>query len=114
MNARMQDLRLAATLLMQARVLCAGALDFCGDNAEHAIRLNKIGATLEEECAHIERLLSSMKRAHGETENGSAKELEDRAPKPSRIEQLNAELVECERLSHQLDELTNTFDSGIP
>jgi len=113
MNSQMQELRLAATLLMQARVLCAGASDLCGDNAEHATRLNKIEATLEEECAHIEGLLSGMKGAHGETENGSAKEAKDRTPKPSRIEQLNAELVECERLSHQLDELTITFDSAF-
>ena len=112
MNSRMMELRLAATLLMQARGLCAGALDFCGDNAEYATRLNRIGITLEEECAHIERLLSSMKGAHGETENGSGKEAEDRTPELSRIEQLNAELVECERLSHQLDELTITFNSA--
>ena len=112
MNSRIQDLRFAATLLKQACALCAGALEFCGNDAEQSGRLKKIGATLEAECAHIERLISSMKGSYGGAENGREKEAEDRTSKPSRIEQLNAELGECERLSHQLDELTITFNSA--
>jgi hypothetical protein len=53
-----------------------------------------------------------MRGGYGDTKTGVAKEAEDRTPKSSRIEQLNAELVECERLSHQLDELTLTLDSA--
>lgn len=108
MDSRMQELRLALTLLMQARVLCAGALDFLRDNADHAGRLDKIGAALGEECAGIERMIASMEEAHGDEASsaGSANGAE-----PSRIEQLHAELLECEQLNNQLDELSATFDS---
>ena len=108
MDSRMQELRLAVTLLMQARVLCAGALDFLRDNADHAGRLDKIGAALGEECVGIERVIASMEEAHGD-EAGSAGSAN--GAEPSRIEQLHAELLECEQLNNQLDELSTTFDS---
>jgi hypothetical protein len=109
MDSGTQELRLAVTLLMQARVLCAGALDFLRDNADHAGRLDKIGAALGEECAVIERVIASMGEAHGDNAGGA--ESAPSAAEPSRIEQLHAELLECERLNNQLDELSTTFDS---
>src|SRR5271157_5996737 len=102
MNSRIQDMRLAATFLRQARILCEGVQDFVVDDVERNGRLAKIGAAIGEECAHFDRLITAMK---GEDEPASA-------GNASRIEQLNAELIECERLSHQLDELTVTLDSA--
>ncbi len=98
----MKDMRLAATFLRQARILCEGVQDFVVDDAERVARLARIGAALGEEYADFERLITAMK---GEGEPASA-------GSASRIEQLNAELVECERLNHQLDELSTTLDSA--
>lgn len=104
MSPRVQDLRLAATFLRQVRILCEGVKDFVVGDAEHAARLEEIKAALGEECAHFDGLIAAMK---GEAE--AVGRTADHPP--SRIEQLNEELLECERLNQQLDELTNTLDA---
>jgi len=109
MNSRIQEWVLAVTLLVQARALCAGALEFLRDNADHAGRLDKIEAALGEECVCIERAIAGMKKAHKKDTGSTEAAAGDSGP--SRIEQLHAELLECERLNIQLDELSTTFDA---
>ncbi len=108
MNSRTQQLRVAATFIAQARILCDSVQDLLGDDAEHVARLNEIGVALGEECAHLERLIVGIRMAHGDETDREKAAVASGAP--SRIEQLNEELLECERLNHQLDELTNTLD----
>ena len=109
MISRSQQLRMAATFIAQARILCDGVQGLLGDDAEHVARLNEIGVALGEECAHLEGLIAGIRRAHGdETDREEAALASDATH--SRIEQLNEELLDCERLNHQLDELTNTLD----
>ncbi len=110
MNSRAQQLRVAITFIAQARIFCDGCQDLLGDDAEQVARLNKIGAALGEETARLEQLIAGIRRAPGdETDDKEAAVASDETH--SRIEQLNEELLECERLNQQLDELTNTLDS---
>jgi chorismate mutase len=100
MNSTIQKLKVAAGFLRQAHALSEGVRDFFGDDPEHAVRLNKIAAALADERAYVAQLVADMKSSSGDSE----------ATKPSRIEQLNSELLECERLNQQLDELTAGLD----
>jgi hypothetical protein len=99
MNATIQKLKVATGFLKQAHALSEGVRDFFGDDPEHVARLNKIATALAEERAYVEQLVADMKSSICDSE-----------AKPSRIEQLNSELLECERLNQQLDELTAGLD----
>ena len=108
-NSQAQQQSVAATFLAQARILCDGAQDFLED-AERVARLKKISVALSEECAHLQRRRASAgSAAGGETGDQQAAASADIS---SRIEQLNAELLECERLYQQLDQLTSAFNSA--
>ena len=106
MNAQIEKLKIAAGFLRQAQALSEGAREFFADDTEHTGRLNKIAAALHEERISIEHLVAAW--AVSNVETGSKKN----NIQSSRIEELNAELLECERLNNQLDELTATFDAA--
>ncbi len=101
MNSTIQKLKVAAAFLRQAYALSEGVRDFFGDDPEHVARLDKIAAALADERAYVEQAVAGIKHTIGDPE----------ASKASRIEQLNSELLECERLNAQLDELTAIFES---
>ena len=100
MNSTVQKLKMAAGFLTQAHAFSEGVRDFFGDDPEHVARLNKIAAALAEERAYVEQLVADIESSIGDSD----------ATKASRIEQLNSELLECERLNQQLDELTVSLD----
>ena len=105
-----KELRLAATLLLQARDLCNGALNLLGDRKEDVAGLHMIENAIGEQCIQIERSIAGMKGPHT-NKVSSDKAAAARHAEPTRIEQLHAELLECERLNSQLDELSTMFDS---
>ena len=104
MNSSIEKLKIAAGFIRQAQVLSEGAREFFEDDAEHVDRLDRIAAALNEERTYIERLVAAS--AVSNTETGAKRG----DIKFSRIEELNAQLLECERLNQQLDELTTDFD----
>lgn len=104
MNSSIEKLKIAAGFIRQAQVLSEGAREFFEGNAEHVDRLDKIAVALHEERTCIERLVASSAVPNMETGAGRGD------IKSSRIEELNAQLLECERLNQQLDELTTNFD----
>lgn len=116
MNLTIHELKVAVNFLKQAQVLCDGVQGFFEGDVDFAARLNETAGALGKDRSYIERLIASMSGANMDSEDdgGIPTEKAPAEKAKSRIEEINAQLVECEQLSHELDELTEKFAHVMP
>ena len=108
----MHELKVALSFLRQAQALCEGAHNLFEQDVDFSVRFKQIAAALEGESARIARLIATPDGAKLESEtNGVQNQREFREDARSRIAQINAQLIDCERLSSQLDEMRARFEA---